>query len=62
VLAGASGNEAPALLAAAELADALVEDLSMPGLDGLAVIRTHGADTSVRAARIVVVDRLRRRR
>ena len=39
VLAAASGTEALALLAAGEKVDALVTDLSMPGIDGLAVIR-----------------------
>jgi len=39
VLAAASGTEALALLAAGEAVDALVTDLTMPGADGLAVIR-----------------------
>jgi CheY-like chemotaxis protein len=39
VVAAASGTEALALLAAGEAVDALVTDLSMPGMDGLAVIR-----------------------
>jgi CheY-like chemotaxis protein len=39
VLRAASGTEALALLAAGEHIDVLVTDLSMPGLDGLAVIR-----------------------
>jgi len=39
VIAAASGTEALALLAAGEAVDALVTDLSMPGMDGLAVIR-----------------------
>ena len=39
VLVAANGNEALALLAAGEAVDVLVTDLSMPGMDGLAVIR-----------------------
>nr|WP_294560243.1 PAS domain-containing protein [uncultured Rhodopila sp.] len=39
VLAAASGVEVLALLAAGETAEILVTDLSMPGMDGLAVIR-----------------------
>jgi CheY-like chemotaxis protein len=39
VLRAESGTEALALLAAGEHIDVLVTDLSMPGLDGLAVIR-----------------------
>jgi PAS domain S-box-containing protein len=39
VLTAANGSEALALLAAGEAVDVLVTDLSMPGLDGLAVIR-----------------------
>jgi len=39
VIAAASGSDALALLAAGEAVDALVTDLSMPGMDGLAVIR-----------------------
>jgi CheY-like chemotaxis protein len=39
VLAAASGTEALALLAAGESVDALVTDLSMPGIGGLDVIR-----------------------
>jgi CheY-like chemotaxis protein len=39
VLRAESGTEALALLAAGEYIDLLVTDLSMPGLDGLAVIR-----------------------
>nr|WP_294507100.1 PAS domain-containing protein [uncultured Rhodopila sp.] len=39
VLAAASGVEALALLAAGETVEILVTDLSMPGMDGLAVIR-----------------------
>jgi len=39
VLVAANGTEALALLAAGEAVDALVTDLSMPGMDGLAVIR-----------------------
>jgi nitrogen-specific signal transduction histidine kinase/CheY-like chemotaxis protein len=39
VLAAASGTEALALLAAGEMVDILVTDLSMPDMDGLAVIR-----------------------
>ena len=39
VVVAASGAEALALLAAGEAVDALVTDLSMPGMDGLAVIR-----------------------
>jgi signal transduction histidine kinase/ActR/RegA family two-component response regulator len=39
VLVAASGDEALALLDAGEAVDVLVTDLSMPGLDGLAVIR-----------------------
>jgi signal transduction histidine kinase/ActR/RegA family two-component response regulator len=39
VLVASSGPEALALLAAGETVDALVTDLSMPGMDGLALIR-----------------------
>ena len=39
VLAAASGTEALALLAAGEAVDALVTDLTMPGMGGLDVIR-----------------------
>jgi CheY-like chemotaxis protein len=39
VLATASGAAALALLATAETVDILITDLSMPGMDGLAVIR-----------------------
>jgi CheY-like chemotaxis protein len=39
VLAAANGTEALALLAAGEAVDVLITDLSMPGMDGLAVIR-----------------------
>ena len=39
MLVAANGTEALALLAAGEAVDALVTDLSMPGMDGLAVIR-----------------------
>jgi signal transduction histidine kinase/ActR/RegA family two-component response regulator/HAMP domain-containing protein len=39
VLVAASGTEALALLAMGEEVDAVVTDLSMPGMDGLAVIR-----------------------
>jgi CheY-like chemotaxis protein len=39
VLVAAGGAEALALIAAGEVVDALVTDLSMPGMDGLAVIR-----------------------
>jgi len=39
VLAASNGTEALALLAAGESVDAVVTDLSMPGMDGLAVIR-----------------------
>jgi CheY-like chemotaxis protein len=39
VLTAASGTEALALIAAGEAVDALVTDLSMPGMDGLALIR-----------------------
>lgn len=39
VQVAANGNEAVALLIAGEQGDALVTDLSMPGMDGLAVIR-----------------------
>jgi CheY-like chemotaxis protein len=39
VLAAANGTEALGLLAAGEAVDALVTDLSMPGMDGIAVIR-----------------------
>ena len=39
VLAAASGSEALALLTAGEAVDAVVTDLSMPGIDGLALIR-----------------------
>jgi PAS domain S-box-containing protein len=39
VLSAASGDEAVALLAAGEAVAALVTDFSMPGMDGLAVIR-----------------------
>jgi len=39
VLAAASGTEALALLAAGEAVDALVTDLTMPGMGGLEVIR-----------------------
>jgi PAS domain S-box-containing protein len=39
VLVAASGPEAIALLATGEAVDALVTDMSMPGMDGLAVIR-----------------------
>ena len=40
VLLAADGTEALALLTAGEVVDVLVTDLSMPGIDGLAVIRT----------------------
>jgi CheY-like chemotaxis protein len=40
VLATGSGAEAIALLEAGEDVDALITDLSMPGMDGLALIRT----------------------
>jgi PAS domain S-box-containing protein len=40
VLSAASGTEALALLATGERIDALITDLSMPGMDGLAVIRS----------------------
>jgi signal transduction histidine kinase/ActR/RegA family two-component response regulator len=39
VLVAANGNEALALLATGEAVDVLITDLSMPGMDGLAVIR-----------------------
>ena len=39
VIAAASGTEALALLSAGEAVDALVTDLTMPGVGGLAVIR-----------------------
>ena len=39
VLPAASGPEALALLAAGEIVEALVTDLSMPGMDGLTLIR-----------------------
>jgi PAS domain S-box-containing protein len=39
VLSAASGREALALLAAGEVVAALITDFSMPGMDGLAVIR-----------------------
>lgn len=39
VVSVASGAEALAVLASAEVVDALVTDLAMPGIDGLAVIR-----------------------
>jgi len=39
VLVGADGHEALALLDAGENVDALVTDLSMPGMDGIALIR-----------------------
>jgi len=39
VLSAANGEEALALLEAGEAVDVLVTDLSMPGIDGLAVIR-----------------------
>jgi PAS domain S-box-containing protein len=39
VLSAAGGAEALALLAAGEAVDILITDLSMPGMDGLAVIR-----------------------
>jgi PAS domain S-box-containing protein len=39
VLTAANGSEALSLLAAGETVDALVTDLSMPGIDGIAVIR-----------------------
>ena len=39
VLIAANGNEALALLAAGEAVDVLVSDLSMPGINGIAVIR-----------------------
>ncbi len=40
VLSAASGNEAISMLTAGLAVDILVTDLSMPGMDGLAVIRT----------------------
>jgi CheY-like chemotaxis protein len=43
VLQAADGCKALALLAAGQTVDALVTDLSMPGLDGLAVIRAARA-------------------
>jgi PAS domain S-box-containing protein len=39
VMSAANGTEALALLGAGEAVDALVTDLSMPGMDGIAVIR-----------------------
>ena len=39
VLTAANGTEALSLLAAGEAVDAIVTDLSMPGMDGLALIR-----------------------
>lgn len=39
VLAAASGSEALALLTAGETVDTLITDLSMPGMDGLALIQ-----------------------
>ncbi|MGI4945497.1 MAG: ATP-binding protein [Janthinobacterium lividum] len=39
VLVAADGNEAQALLMAGEVVDILVTDLSMPGMDGLTLIR-----------------------
>jgi CheY-like chemotaxis protein len=39
VLVAANGTEALALLATGEAVDVLITDLSMPGMDGLAVIR-----------------------
>ena len=39
VLAAGSGAEAVALLDAGEPVDAMVSDLSMPGMDGLALTR-----------------------
>jgi CheY-like chemotaxis protein len=39
VVVAANGTEATRLLAAGEVVDVLVTDLSMPGMDGLAVIR-----------------------
>ena len=43
VLVAANGTEALALLAAGEAVDVLVTDLSMPGMDGIAVIRAAQA-------------------
>jgi len=40
VLVAAGGSEAVALIAAGEAVDALITDLSMPGMDGITVIRT----------------------
>ena len=39
VLGAANGTEALALLASGEAVDALLTDLAMPGMDGLALIR-----------------------
>ena len=39
VLVAADGDEALALLAAGEAVDVLLTDLSMPGIDGIALIR-----------------------
>jgi PAS domain S-box-containing protein len=44
VLVAGSGEEALALLRAGERVDALVSDLSMPGMDGLALIRAAQAE------------------
>ena len=43
VLTAANGTEALSLLAAGEAVDAIVTDLSMPGMDGLALIRAAQA-------------------
>ena len=43
VLPAANGSEALALLDAGEAVDLLVTDMSMPGMDGLAVIRAAHA-------------------
>jgi DNA-binding response OmpR family regulator len=39
VLAAADGDEAPGLLDGGEAVDAMVTDLAMPGMDGIALIR-----------------------
>ena len=44
VLAAANGSEALALLSAGERVDAVVTDLTMPGMDGLALIRAIRTD------------------